>query len=149
MNRFIRPHDVGAPSANYELAVLSSVASSASSRQLFTSGIGPTRPDGSVPDTIQAQAQVIWSTLTSILAEADLEYSDIVQVTTYVVVPDAADSHLDSGEGTALSNRLVAAMNARDSALDGHRCASVLVPVPALATTTWKMEVALVAISAA
>jgi len=36
-------------------------------------------------------------------------------------------------------------MAARDAALDGHRAASTLVTVPALARPEWRMEVAVVA----
>jgi len=36
-------------------------------------------------------------------------------------------------------------MAARDVALDGHRAASTLVTVPALARPEWRMEIALVA----
>ncbi len=145
MNTAVRPGDVGPPSANYELATLAAADPGWKMRQLFTSGIGPTRVDGSVPEAIDEQAEVVWLTLASLLDEADMVPSDVVQVTTFVVAP-AAES--DQGpDGESLSVRLAAAMDARDGALGQHRCASVLVPVPALATSTWKMEVALVAIS--
>jgi len=56
---------------------------------------------------------------------------DVVSVTTYVVADHLAD--------------LPEVMAARDRALDGHRAASTLVTVPALARPEWKMEIALVA----
>ena len=77
------------------------------------------------------QADVIWSSLLSILAEADMVPSDIVSITTYVVA-----THL--GE-------LATVMAARDRYLAGHLAASTLVTVPALARPEWLMEVALVA----
>ncbi len=143
MNRPVRPAGVGAPSANYELAVLSSSHPERPTRQLFTSGIGPTLPDGTVPDAIEDQAAAVWATLASLLADAALQPSDVVQVTTFVVDPRLPEAE----DAECLSTRLAAAMSARDQALRGHTCASVLVPVPALATGTWKMEVALVAVS--
>jgi hypothetical protein len=36
-------------------------------------------------------------------------------------------------------------MSARDQAMGGHRAASTLVTVPALARAAWKMEIAVVA----
>jgi len=138
MNKPLRPSSVGAPSANYELAVLSSLASDGTDRLLHTSGIGPVDADGSVPEAMARQASVVWSTLGALLAEADMAPPDVVQVCTYVVVPSPGEEDL--------SQRLSVAMAARDQALGRHRCASVLVPVPALATATWKMEVSLVAV---
>ena len=55
--------------------------------------------------------------------------SDVVSVTTYVVV----------GED------LATVMGARDAALGGHRAASTLVTVPALARPEWRMEIAVIA----
>ncbi len=136
MNRSINPTTVGAPSAKYALAT--EVDSPA--KLLHTSGIGPVRADGSVPASMQGQAETVWSTLLTLLAEAGMTPTDVVSVTTYVVVPDPS---LDED----LSTRLELAMAARNAHLDGHRCASVLVPVPALATPSWKMEVAVVAAS--
>jgi enamine deaminase RidA (YjgF/YER057c/UK114 family) len=103
--------------------------SEAPTRLLHTSGIGPVRPDGTVPEDLVEQADAVWATLKTLLAEADLSPADVVSVATYVVV----------------GNELGPVMAARDRALDGHTCASTLVPVPALATPSWKMEVAIVA----
>lgn len=133
MNRELTPQSLGAPSANYALAVVSEQPA----RVLHTSGIGPVRPDGSVPDDLAEQARTVWSTLSVLLTEAGLSVTDVVSVTTYVVVGDGADGDPSAGLG--------AVMAARDDALGGHRCASTLVPVPALATPSWKLEIAIVA----
>ncbi|MEM9653463.1 MAG: Rid family hydrolase [Actinomycetota bacterium] len=125
MNRELTPESAGPPSANYALATLSE----GPGRLLHTSGIGPVRPDGTVPDDLAEQAEAVWATLQILLAEASLTPADVVSVATYVVV----------------GNDLGPVMAARDLALGGHRCASTLVPVPALATPSWKMEVAIVA----
>ena len=47
---------------------------------------------------------------------------------------------------SGLRRELSTVMAARDRALAGHRCASTLVPVAALADPRWKMEIALVAV---
>lgn len=128
MNRELAPQDLAEPAANYAHAILSEVGGGA--RILHTSGVVPTRPDGSVPESLAEQAAAVWQTLLALVAEADMEPSDVVSVTTYVVV----------GED------LAPVMAARDAALGGHRAASTLVTVPALAQPAWRMEVAIVAI---
>jgi enamine deaminase RidA (YjgF/YER057c/UK114 family) len=132
VNHQLTPDHLGAPSANYALATLAD----GPQKLLNTSGIGPVRPDGSVPDDPAEQATVIWSTLSALLDEAEMAVDDIVSVTTYVVTPP---------DGEELGPLLGEVMAARDAALSGHLCASILVPVPALATPTWKLEIAVVA----
>ena len=127
MNRPVAPAGVAPPVANYALAVVSE----SPSRLLHSSGIVGVTTDGTVPSGLADQADVIWSSLLSILAEADMVPSDIVSITTYVVA-----THL--GE-------LATVMAARDRYLAGHLAASTLVTVPALARPEWLMEVVLVA----
>jgi enamine deaminase RidA (YjgF/YER057c/UK114 family) len=121
----IRPADIAAPAANYAHAVLTERAG----RWLHTSGVVPIAPDGSTPVGLADQAAVVWANIAAMLSDAGMEPADIVSVTTYVVVGD------DLGP----------VMAARDEALDGHRAASTLVTVPALARPEWRMEVAVVA----
>ena len=121
----IRPADIAAPAANYAHAVLTDLAG----RWLHTSGVVPIAPDGSTPDSLAEQAAVVWANVAAMLRDAGMEPSDVVSVTTYVVV----------GED------LAPVMAARDRALAGHRAASTLVTVPALARPEWRMEVALIA----
>lgn len=125
MNRSINPASIAPPAANYAHAVLTTQAT----RWLHTSGVVPTAPDGTVPESIDEQAAVVWSSIGAMLAEAGMQPSDVVSVTTYAVV------------GHALGG----VMAARDAFLDGHLAASTLVTVPALARPEWKMEIAIVA----
>jgi len=125
----IRPADIAAPAANYAHAVLTEGAS----RWLHTSGVVPIAADGSTPDSLADQATLVWSNIAAMLRDADMSPSDIVSVTTYVV------GHVVDGE------ELAPVMAARDAALDGHRAASTLVTVPALARPEWRMEVAIIA----
>jgi 2-iminobutanoate/2-iminopropanoate deaminase len=127
MNREIMPASIAPPAANYAHAVLSEGAG----KLLHVSGVVAARPDGTIPDDVADQAAVIWFNIGAILAEADMGLSDIVSITTYVVVDFMAC--------------LPEVMAARDQALAGHRAASTLVTVPALARPAWKMEVAVVA----
>ena len=80
-------------------------------------------------ETAVEQAQVVWTNLLAILAEAGMVASDVVAVTTYVVV----------GE------QLPPIMAERDRALDGHLAASTLITVPALARPEWLVEISLIA----
>lgn len=123
--RELAPVGLPQPAANYALAVLSEGVD----RILHTSGVVPTRPDGSVPDSLGDQAATIWATLLALLDDAAMTTENVVSVTTYVVV----------GEDLSV------VMAARDAALSGHRAASTLVTVPALAQPAWRMEIAIVA----
>jgi len=127
MNRIVAPADLAPPAANYALAIVSEHTL----KWLHTSGVVPTRPDGTVPAAIETQAEVVWANLMSLLREAGMTSADVVSVTTYVVVDQLP--------------KLARVMAARDAALGGHKVASTLVTVPALARPEWKMEIALVA----
>lgn len=127
MNRIVAPADIAPPAANYAHAIVSE----GTRKWLHTSGVVPTRPDGTVPSSIESQAEVVWTNLLAMLREAGMEAADVVSVTTYVVVGEMA--------------QLPKVMAARDRALGGQRVASTLVTVPALARPEWKMEIALIA----
>ena len=125
MHRQLAPDPLAPPAANYALAVVVE----APTRWLHTSGIVPTRPDGSVPDDIAAQADVVWSSIGALLLDAGMAAADVVSITTYVV----------AGEP------LAPVMAARDAFMGDHRAASTLVTVPALARPEWRLEIAIVA----
>lgn len=125
----IRPVDIAPPAANYAHAILTE----SGSRWLHTSGVVPVAPDGSTPDDVGEQARVVWNNIVVMLRDAGMATSDIVSVTTYAVVGE------DLGP----------VMAARDAALGGQLAASTLVTVPALARPEWRMEIAVIAATAA
>jgi 2-iminobutanoate/2-iminopropanoate deaminase len=125
MNHQIAPAGIAPPAANYAHAVLSE----APTRLLHTAGVVAARPDGTVPDGVAEQADVVWANIGAILGEAGMEPADVVSITTYVV----------AGEP------LAPIMAARDRFLGGHLAASTLVTVPALARPEWRVEIAVVA----
>jgi len=125
MHSVVRPSTIAPPAARYAHAVRTESATA----WLHTAGVVPIRPDGSVPEALAEQAEVVWSNLAAILAEAGMEITDVVSITTYVVA--GAD--------------LAPVMAARDVALVGHLVASTLVTVPALARPEWRVEISLVA----
>jgi len=125
MNSPLTPPTIAPPAANYAHAVL--VRSPQA--WLYTSGVVPTAPDGGTPDTIEGQAELVWTNIRAILDEAGMTPADIVSVTTYAV------------DGQPLAG----VMAARDQAMGASRAASTLVTVPALARPEWLMEIAIVA----
>lgn len=125
MAQELNPAGIAQPAANYALAV----SSVTPTRWVHTSGIVPTRPDGSVPGALADQADVVWTTIAALLHEGELTLGDVVSMTTYVVQ----------------GNDLGVVMAARDRALGGHRAASTLVVVPALARPEWHVEISVVA----
>src|SRR5262245_12511096 len=127
VNRVVTPASIAPPAARYAHAVLSE----APGRLLQISGQVPIALDGTVPDDVGAQAAVVWSNIAAILAEAGMTMTDVVAITTYVVV----------------GQDLAPVMAARDAACAGHLVASTLVTVPALVRPEWLVEIAVVAAS--
>ena len=125
MNTPVTPTSIAPPAANYELAV----KVGAGAGMLYTAGIVGTRPDGTISDDIGEQAAEAWRSIGAIVAEAGFFTTDIVSYTTYAVV----------------GHDMSTVMAARDDFLRGHRAASTLIPVPALARREWRVEIAVVA----
>ena len=127
--RELTPAGMAPPAAAYAHAI----QLPAGSDLVVTSGVVPTKKDGSVPALLSEQAGVVWQNIAMILAEAEMTMSDIISVTTYLV--NTAD----------IASRLAIVMSARDSAMAGHRAASTLVTVPALARQEWQLEISVLA----
>lgn len=53
-------------------------------RWLFISGQTAGRPDGSIPETIEEQSQIVWGRIMKILASAQMTMADVVKVSTYL-----------------------------------------------------------------
>lgn len=121
----ISPSTIAPPVANYAHAILTT----SPARWLHTSGVVPIDQDGTTPGDIADQAELVWSNIATMLEDAGMTWTDLVSVTTYVVVGEP----------------LAPVMAARDRALQGHRSASTLVIVPALARQEWLVEIAIVA----
>ena len=117
------------PAAKYAHAVRVDAPASV----VFTSGVVPVMPDGTVPASIEGQARCVWANLIEILKAAEMKVTDTVSITTYVVASDT------------LADDLAAVMAVRDEVMGEHRAASTLVTVPALARPEWRMEISLVA----
>jgi enamine deaminase RidA (YjgF/YER057c/UK114 family) len=127
-NELVNPPTLAAPAANYSHAVLTRPGA----RQLHISGLVAMRIDGTVPEGLEEQVRVVWANIGEILASVAMTYQDIASITTYAVV----------------GGDLGVLMKVRDEVLAGHKPASTLVTVPALARPAWKVEIAVVAAAA-
>ena len=124
-SRVVEPEGIAPPAARYAHAV----ATTDAKRWLHTSGVVPTRADGSVPPDVGEQARAVWQNIAAMLVDAGMAPGDIVSITTYVVP----------------GQELGAVMAERDRFLAGHLAASTLVVVGELAQPAWKVEIAAVA----
>ncbi len=124
-NEPVTPSTIAPPAARYHLGM----AVPSGSRMLYTAGIVGQRPDGTISDDIGEQACEVWRSIGAILEGAGFAVTDVVSYSTYAVV----------------GNGLAEVMAARDAFLGDHVAASLLIPVPALAQPTWKVEIAVVA----
>jgi enamine deaminase RidA (YjgF/YER057c/UK114 family) len=54
-------------------------------RRLYISGQAPLRPDGTLPDTFQGQAEAVWSNILAQLYAAEMDATHLVKATTFLV----------------------------------------------------------------
>lgn len=85
MLRAITPDELGAPLARYSHAM----AVPAGARLVVVSGQLAVRRDGSVPDGVGAQAELIFANIATILAADGMSLADLVRINAYVT--DRAD----------------------------------------------------------
>lgn len=98
-------------------------------RFLFGAGQVGVGADGTVGETIEEQARLVWHNITEILASAEMEITDIVQLN--MLLLDPADRDMASA--------------VRTEVLGEHRPATTLMYVVGLAGTEWRIEVDFIA----
>ena len=128
MLQFTNPAGIAAPQGPY--SHMCHVAGGA--RWLYAAGQTGILGDGTVPDGIAAQAEIAWSNLAAILAEADMEMTDVVKYMTFLT--SAADRP--------------AYGKVRERFLGAHRPTSTMLIVAGLALPEFVVEVELVAAKA-
>ena len=85
--------------------------------------------DGTVPETIEAQAEACWQNSVAILADAGMGVQDLVKITTYLVRPED-----------------VATVSAARAKHFGDACpGSATIIVKALVNPAWLIEIEAVA----
>lgn len=99
-------------------------------RMLFGAGQVGVGPDGEVGADIAEQARHVWDNIRAVLASADMEISDIVQLN--MLLLDRADRE--------------AAAAVRTEALGDHRPATTLMYVSGLSRPEWRIEIDFIAV---
>ncbi len=115
------PPTVAGPFATYSHGVEIDEAS----RVLYGAGQTGVAADGEVGDGIAAQSELVWQNIKAVLASADMDISNIVQLNLLLV--DRKD--------------FPEAMRIRDAMLGDHRPASTLMYVAGLARPEWLIEI--------
>ena len=115
------PKSIAAPNGTYSHGALLPRGA----QILYVAGQVAIKPEGSIPDTLEEQAEVVWKNLLAVLAEVGMSVSDLVKINSYIT--RAADFSK------------FAAIRARY--LGSHRPASTLVVVSALANPKFLVEV--------
>lgn len=126
MNTPINPSTIMAPFNN---AYSHGVVIPPNARVLHTAGQIGVRPDGSVPASIEEQAEQVWQNLVAILRGAGMDIGDIVKVTAFVVGDENYPAYAA----------------ARVRHLGDHKPAATAFCVPRLLKPEWLLEVELIA----
>ena len=102
------------------------------SRLLHVSGQVGTAPDGSVPEDVAAQIEIVWNNIEAVLAEAGMTPANIVRTITYMLDADYVP--------------LLAAARRQHLGAD-HKAASTTIVVAGLVKPEWKVEIDAVAVA--
>ena len=89
--RKINAKDVAEPVGAYVQAL----EVQGTTRRVYVSGQAPVRPDGTLPETFRGQAEAVWSNILAQLRAADMDATDIVKATTYLVDRKYRDENRD------------------------------------------------------
>lgn len=119
------PDTITPPASRYAQGVCVDGAT----RWLHVSGQVGLDPDGALAGGVSEQMQRCFENIRAVLEDAGMDITNLVKITGFIVNP----------------HDLPAFREARDAALGGHRCASTLLVVSALAVPDWVVEIEAVA----
>ncbi len=126
MPKTYNPATIAKPTGRYQHAI----EVKAGARTLYLSGQVGNLPDGTIPQTIEAQAAAVWANIGAILAEAGMGFADLIKIT--ILLTDKA--------------YILPSRAARDNALGDIRPpASTLMIVSALASPDFMIEIEAIA----
>jgi enamine deaminase RidA (YjgF/YER057c/UK114 family) len=128
-HRLLNPEGVAPPLSAYSHGVVADPGL----RWLHVSGQVGAAPDGSVPDGAEAQMRQAWANALAVLVAAGMGLDDVVKVNVFLTRPEDVPLY----------------RTVRDEALEGRRPASTLLVVAALASPRLRVEIELIAASAA
>jgi enamine deaminase RidA (YjgF/YER057c/UK114 family) len=128
MLRLLNPDTIAKPFSSYSHVV----AAPEGCRWLHVSGQVGAAPDGTIPESFEAQARQTWANVLAAVRAGGMAARDIVKVTTYITRRED----------------IPAVRTIRDEALQGHRSASTMVIVSGLAAPSLLIEVEVIAAQA-
>ena len=126
MLKIYNPAGIAGPFGHYDHGVEAVDVS----RLLHVSGQVGTDPDGSVPEDVAAQIEIVWNNIEAVLAEAGMTPANIVRTITYMLDADYVP--------------LLAAARRQHLGAD-HKAASTTIVVAGLVKPEWKVEIDAVA----
>jgi enamine deaminase RidA (YjgF/YER057c/UK114 family) len=127
MLRSISPN----PDTDTKLAYSQGIVAHGEMRTLYISGQIGTDPAGRIAPDFESQARQAWTNLLGVVAAADMKVTDLIKVSAFLT--DPAD--------------FAAYAKLRGEYLVGHKPASTLLVVSALAKPEWKFEIEAVAMA--
>ncbi len=101
----------------------------AGARMLISNGQIGTMPDGTTPEDIEGQTEVVFDRLEEILAAAGMTFGNIVRFNTYLTEAEYQDAY----------------KAIRDRRMGDHKPAATLLIVKALARPNLKIEIEIIA----
>jgi 2-iminobutanoate/2-iminopropanoate deaminase len=121
MPQRISPPEMAPSGSNYAQGIVHGPLA----RRLVISGQVGVRPDGSVPEGLEAQAEQAFDNLLAVLQAAGFAPTDLVRIGVFAVPPDAVATY----------------RRVRDSKLQGHTVCATYLQVAGLASPAWLFEV--------
>ncbi len=125
MNRYFNPKTVAPPFSTYSLGA----EVMPNSHTVYVAGQVGAKPDGTVPEDVEAQAEQVFLNIREVLRGANMDLNDLVSMRTYLLTRD----HVP---------HLVAA---RARVLGSVRPAATLLIVAGVGQPEWKIEIDAVA----
>jgi len=119
------------PNADAKLAYSQGMIARGDTRTLYIAGQIGADANGQVASDFETQVRQAWANLVGVLSTADMKVNDLIKVTAFLT---------DVGDYAAY-----AAL--RGEFLGGHKPASTLLVVAALAKPEWKFEIEAVAVA--
>jgi enamine deaminase RidA (YjgF/YER057c/UK114 family) len=121
MIELLNPKTISAPNGTYSHGVLVT----GESKFLAISGQVAIKSDGTVPDSINEQCELVWGNIIAILEESGMSIKNLIKINSYLTSPQQIKTFVEI----------------RAKYLHGHCPASTLVVISALADPRFLVEI--------
>ena len=121
MIELLNPKTISAPNGTYSHGVLVT----GESKFLAISGQVAIKSDGTVPDSINEQCELVWGNIIAILEESGMSIKNLIKINSYLTSPQQIKTFVEI----------------RTKYLHGHCPASTLVVISALADPRFLVEI--------